>query len=116
MTSVIPTPPHRRAGSYDPPFIWLDQMGVGESGRPNQLRQSSIKPRPRANTATSENVMASIAALNLNLREMTQSLTIKVTGLAGFRFRLLLARLIFRIGAAVAGTKLVIDLDATETI
>lgn len=60
--------------------------------------------------------MASVAALNPNSREVTQSLTIKVTGLAGLRARLFLARVIFRIGAAVAGTRLVIELDATETV
>lgn len=39
------------------------------------------------------------------------SLTIKVTGLKGLRLRLWAAGLIFRFGAAVAGTKLEMDLS-----
>lgn len=55
--------------------------------------------------------MAAISTLNLNTPEVTQSLTIKVKGLAGLRFRMWAAGLIFRPGAAVAGTKLEIDLS-----
>lgn len=55
--------------------------------------------------------MTTVSTMRLNTREVTQSLTIKITGLNGLRLRMWVAGLIFRFGAAVAGTKLEMDLS-----
>lgn len=58
--------------------------------------------------------MAPASTLRLNTREVTQSLTIKVTGLKGLRLRLRIAALIFRLGASVAGTKIEMDMADSQ--
>lgn len=55
--------------------------------------------------------MTEVSTLSLNTCEVTQNLTIKVSGTKGLRLRMWAAGLIFRFGAAVAGTKLEMDLS-----
>lgn len=53
--------------------------------------------------------MATVSTLRMH--GVSQRLTIKVTGLRGLLLRMWVGGLIFRFGAAVAGTKLEIDVS-----